>query len=1439
MSPKARRTIAAAANRARKPGSSNFAGGFFSNFGALALAPAEGSFDQVAPQFDGAAEAFAKPNLVLVPPPESVVTEALTRWEVKLAGQYGIGPLDDIRILGANLLELTTAHPTGSAQLFAKRVTRLSSLFRDERSLRHACEQAELVVNYMERHAAQHGICTLYIASGVATWYESPSVVDAGAAASGNGKVSDGEINTLAEVATGSVSAVSGVNTVPTAVVEPKATHQLRMPVLLQPVTLELRGNGEYELNLEGAPEINPVLAAKIRAAGGLLDAEALALTATTAAGFTPQDALNRIEALGSAVLNRFELVRRCVVGVFAHQGQVAAADVAQLGPLLEANPLVKALAGDDAAAASLAVMVPTAQTTLGNTGAGDLNPTEQQVLAVANTGKSLFLNAPVGSEPEAAITAIMADAAAQGKSVLHISSQRRVGVGLKRRLTELGLENLVLEVPATPAWKSDVARRLLSSMTQEFGADGEFANTDEYVGVCTQLETYLSGLHRTREPWGVSINQAFHQVAALTAAGAQTTVQFSHSVMRSLSDEVRTRLGNELTLAAQTGAFSPAIVNSPWYGAKVADHSHALAAHNRVNRLAQTSIPQLLERIAYISEYCGLGVATTLNEFGELLTMLGGMRSTLDIFLPQVFEHSVANLIVATSARKDRCEKENSPGALATRRLRKYARDLVRPGVRVYDLSAELIKVEAQREVWAQYANRPSYPVLPSGLVAIEELYEAVQLDLAALEGIIGSGAYASDIGVAVALADRPLLELASYINALAADTSALENLPARERALHQLRRNGLGALMADLAERQVPLELVSAEFDLAWWGSLLQLLLENEPVVAQTSAKRLTALTNRFRELDAAYAEASGVPVSAAVHARVEAALATENMASLYSALVGEPAPALRDLMAQFGSEVQALRPVLMATPSLVSHLLPATTCFDLVVLDRVQSEDVPTLLPAIGRAKQVVAIGDPLCATGYAVTALAKVLPQMMLPARGTRRDAAITKLLANHGYSGILRGAPLPRAAAPIQFEQVDGRGVGANDSAIIEAPEAEVTRAVELAIEHARYRPAESLAIITLTRAHAEAIENGLAAAIDADRSLIGYFGAHQPEPMVISAADSLAGLRRDAVIFTLGLGRTVHGRVLHSFGPVSTEQGPALLNAALGVTRKRLQVLSSFGAEDLETERITGEGAAYLRELLALAGGDSGGLARSKNLCRGLQSSDDSPLLVEVGQRLQIRGYMVEYSFGCRGGNRIPMVVGHPAIPQEWLVAVLDDGAKYAGEPSLRLRDRHQPAELISLGWAVTQVWSVAAFLDPDAEAERISALVEEALVERLSARTETAPVPVVEFVAATVPIVAPPAEYAPVLELGAAGGLATVAEPEMVSDLELASELEAAPELEFGLELEDRLELEVGANANPVDATNNSVPLIEALEAWLGNESEFSDYIAPVAVAP
>ena len=67
--------------------------------------------------------------------------------------------------------------------------------------------------------------------------------------------------------------------------------------------------------------------------------------------------------------------------------------------------------------------------------------------------------------------------------------------------------------------------------------------------------------------------------------------------------------------------------------------------------------------------------------------------------------------------------------------------------------------------------------------------------------------------------------------------------------------------------------------------------------------------------------------------------------------------------------------------------------------------------------------------------------------------------------------------------------------------------------------------------------------------------------------------------------------------MLHRFGPLNLEGGERRLNVAITRARRRMTVVSSFTAADLDPARLKARGALMLRDFLAYA--ESGGAVRA------------------------------------------------------------------------------------------------------------------------------------------------------------------------------------------------------------------------------------------------
>jgi hypothetical protein len=113
-------------------------------------------------------------------------------------------------------------------------------------------------------------------------------------------------------------------------------------------------------------------------------------------------------------------------------------------------------------------------------------------------------------------------------------------------------------------------------------------------------------------------------------------------------------------------------------------------------------------------------------------LELFVGVRETLDKFKPEVFDRPLTELIFATAPRKD---KSVMSGA-NRRRLKKLAKEYLRPGMHVADMHLALKQIQSQRDIWAKHCLVAKAPQIPLGIAQaqnavntfVEELKDGVE---------------------------------------------------------------------------------------------------------------------------------------------------------------------------------------------------------------------------------------------------------------------------------------------------------------------------------------------------------------------------------------------------------------------------------------------------------------------------------------------------------------------------------------------------------------------------------------------------------------------------------------------------------------------------------------------------------------------------------------
>ena len=1205
--------------------------------------------------------------------PTTLVGQARSAWRTRLE--------ETIAAESQSLptLSLTDAHPGGLAQLYTEHPVRLSLLIREPIALGRALDRARAIIARSEQRAATHGTGPVHLGIGTATWRH--------------------------------------------------GTETITVPALLRPVRL-VRRDDDVLIALGRGALLAPELTDALRAAGQDVDGRDILAQASGHHGFSSSQAMSALRQT-CGVLNRFELRDELAVGLFCHPAGPLAASLTTDVEALADSEVIRVLAGDQDAGHDLtAEPIPTNpgdRDPWAEKGVGDLIPTQQDAVEAASDGRSVFIDVPAHADDASIVAAILADAAATGRSVLHVSTQTSRSIAAYSRLADLGLADVVANIDGY----SD-ARRSLAGRVREAMADMspvvDQENVDAMRGrlrqVRASLAAYATALHEPYGRFGVCAADALRALTDLTSGedAPTTRVRLSEQTLYDIAldqgEKARALLREALASGRLTAASS-----SPWSSAVLTSDEQASDVLLRVKRLSET-LPQLRVHIAAVAGEAGIKPAGTLAQWDRQLAMFDGIADVLDVFQPRVFERSAADMVIATAPKQWRKDHNISMGRSERTRLVKQAQDLVRPGVHVPDLHRALIRVQERRDAWCAVCGDDSWPILPAKIGEISALTDAVRDDLDAIAPVF--------VAEEADLVGTHLQRLATLIERWSSDTSAAREVPARLALRSRLADHGLDALAQDLADRGVEDEQIDTELDLAWWASLLRAMLASTPALGGVDPGSLEELAREGRELDEAQV-ASLIPqaITGVRRIRTNALAARPSQyEELRELLDGGAAPSDLELLVGYPL-VRHLLPVLMTVPAMVPMLAPTGRTVDMVVLDGADGLPLAELAPIIARGHQLVVIDDLAAASEEGATrALGNVLPIVRVDPGPRRLNDQVALLLARYGYEHAGIPVPWTAANAPVSARWVEATGMPAPGAHAIESTGAEVRAVVDAVIEHAVECPERSLAVIALSDRHAQRITEALASVRADEPGLASFFDPATPEPFVVVGPHQAVGLTRESLILSVGFAKTPHGRVIHDFGVLSSEEGADTLAEVLRVVRGDLTLVCALRSADIDRDRLHHEGTRMLVDLLEIAEGHAGEGMDAWPVLAG----EPDRLLVDLADHLYSRGLEVVANVGIPGGMRVPLAIGHPDSPGRLLLAVLTDDEEYLSEPSQRVRDRARPRWLEAQGWRVYTALSMALFIDPEKEASAIVDAVLDALDE-LNAHDEAPAVEVPERV--------------------------------------------------------------------------------------------------------
>ena len=1082
---------------------------------------------------------------------------------------------------------------------------------------------------------------------------------------------------------------------------------------LMRSARLDEAGPDDAYITLTARCDVNPAVLRALRS-HGMTAEEGSRLRAMAADVARHEAAVAYLRELGRVYLPGFSYEDGALLGSFTHPGLVLLADLEAMKPYIETSGIMAALAGDDETRRLAALPLPPAEmrdrSPEAERGAGDRDPAELAIIEAIASGRSIVVDAPPGSQAVGTLAAIVADAAASGRSILYIPGRASSARALVDEMERLGLGDLVLDFSDLDT----VARRIRTGMRLR-GDEEDPADVLELrarlVAVRRELSEYVASLHDVDPQWGHSVHSLLERLARLTEGkGApRSRVRLDSDTVHALRGEL-SHVQAQLEDASELGAFV-GMADSPWAGADIHTAAAGEEAMALAKKLASKTIPAVKAQAERAAEETGLSAAETFEDWREQIEMLRGISHSLDIFLPQIFERSVQDMVIATASKEWRESHGEEMKGSERRRLTKQAKDYVRPGAVSHDLHRDLITVQRQREVWKRYSAEASWPKLPEGMTQIRESAREAGGQLEELEGILPGRK----------LRMMPLGELLDFLLSLSMDEGTMSRLPRANELVAKLKAEGFGGVVEDFSERGVRTEQIPAELDLIYSASLFEQLVGRSPALSRTTPANLAVLAAEVRRLDREHTETLAGPVSRAVVRIMRETISKrrEDTLKLDDQLERHSTGALRDAIATYPRLVQASRPVWVIPSMITAEFVPPMPWADIVIMDEQDAGGLSSAVSMLMRGRQIVVMGNLRRARAEGgdstIAAFADILPVCELPTLRAQHDELATQTLRDQGYADVLELVPSAKRGRKPSLVLVEGRGVPNPQSGMVEGPQVEVDAAVDAVVDHVLTRPGESLAVVCVSPAHAVRIREALARLAADSPQLAEFVSRGGVEPFAVLELTQTGGLRRDSIILTVGLGKTVHGRVLHTFGPLSTAGGLTGLVDAMEAARSELKIVSSLGPGEIGADKLSTPGPRLLEKLIDRADGREVPLD---------PSSSDEPigaLLTDLRDRLVRAGYAVASDFGFDDGVRIPLVAGDVELPGTWRVAVLVDDEAYVNEPSVRRRDRYWLERLESRGWAVIRTFSTSLFIDPDGQASLIVNAIKRARALELS----------------------------------------------------------------------------------------------------------------------
>lgn len=543
-----------------------------------------------------------------------------------------------------------------------------------------------------------------------------------------------------------------------------------------------------------------------------------------------------------------------------------------------------------------------------------------------------------------------------------------------------------------------------------------------------------------------------------------------------------------------------------------------------------------------------------------------------------------------------------------------------------------------------------------------------------------------------------------------------------------------GLESVFTAYTERNLPTERMMNIYLKGFYRSFTEYAIGTEQVLQFFSGELFNDSILRFRELNEQYQEL--------IKKELYAKLASNIPSFVYAAAQSSEVGILQKCIRSNGRGVP-IRKLFDSIPNLLPRMCPCMLMspmsvaqyidvnhdkFDLVVFDEASQMPTCEAVGAIARGNHVVVVGDPkqMPPTSFFTSnsvdeehiemedlesilddCLALSMPSKYLLWHYRSKHESLIAFSNSQYYDNKLLTFPSPDdLAAKVTLVSVEGyydKGKSRQNQAEAQAVVDEIVRRLS---DPKLSR--QSIGVVTFSSVQQTLIEDMLSDVVmqNADLENLAF---NREEPVFIKNLENVQGDERDVILFSVGYGPDINGRVSLNFGPLNRDGGERRLNVAVSRARYEMKVFSTLKADQIDLKKTSSVGVAGLKYFLEYAGKGTGVLNHSNAM-----ASESIDIGTLVASKLRERGYQVKTKIGC-SGFRVDVGVVDPDNSSRYLLGILCDGENYRAAKTARDREIVQSSVLKMLGWNICKVWTMDWWENSQKVIDRIEGELEKA----------------------------------------------------------------------------------------------------------------------------